>query len=182
LEFSPDNRYAILLREGMERDTATVSHVTVVPLAGGKPISILESAEAPHSFSVSPNGKWVAYESRESQRHEVYVRSFPTGAASVQVSTDGGNQPKWSPDGRRVVYQNDKLFREATLDFTGSVPRVVHTDTIFASQQPGVRRIVSYAVHPDGKHFVVSRDATDETKLVVVTNWISEVRAKLSGK
>jgi hypothetical protein len=57
----------------------------------------------------------------------------------------------------------------------------VRTDTLFGSQSAGFRRIDTYGVHPDGKHFVVTRPVGDGTKLVVVTNWITEVRAKLAG-
>jgi serine/threonine-protein kinase len=184
LAFSPDNKYLIVLREftpSQTRPASPPSHLTLVPLAGGAPIGTLEDAEAPHSFSVSPNGKWIAYQSRETNRYEVFIRSFPSGSAKLQLSTDGGDQPKWSPDGRQVVFRSDKLFREATLDFSGPVPRVVRTDTLFGSQNAGFRRIDTYGVHPDGKHFVVARPVGDGTKLVVVTNWITEVRAKLAG-
>jgi hypothetical protein len=111
----------------------------------------------------------------------VYIRSFPTGAAQLQVSTDGGDAPRWSADGRRLVYRNDKQFREVTLDFSGLVPRVVRTDTLFAREDLSTRPIADYNVHPDGKRFVVTR-LSETTKLVVVPNWISEVRAKLAGK
>jgi serine/threonine-protein kinase len=182
VEISPDAKYAVLLGGGRPGEGPKASHVTAVPLAGGKSLRILEGAEAPYAFNVSPNGKWIAYESRETRRHEVYIHSFPGGEARLQVSTDGGDEPRWSADGRKLVYRIDKQFREATFDFSGSVPRVIRTDTLFANRNLSDRPISSYNVHPDGKHFIVTRPLGDGTKLVVVTNWITDVRAKLAGK
>src|SRR5206468_11187376 len=147
-----------------------------VPLAGGgaaKPI--LDGAEAPGQFDVSPDAKWIAYESRESGRHEVFIHSFPDGAAKLQVSTNGGDSPQWSGGGHKLVYHNDQTYEEATLDFGGAAPRVVRTDTLFRNRNRSEHPITSYAVTRDGKHFVVTRPVGEPTKLVVVSNWISEV-------
>src|SRR5207253_61861 len=51
---------------------------------------------------LSADGHWVAYSSTESGRYEVYVRPFPGPGARYQVSTDGGQTPVWSRDGRRL--------------------------------------------------------------------------------
>jgi hypothetical protein len=183
MEFSADNKYAVMLRAAVPGQPIAVSHVTAVPLAGGEPISVLDRAEAPQWFDVSRDSKWVAFESREDAGiHQVFIHSFPDGNTRLQVSTHGGDEPHWSADGRRLLYRRDKLMLEATLDFSGPVPRVLRTDTLFASQNPGARPIDSYGVHPDGKHFVVTRLVGDATKLVVVTNWLTDVRAKLARK
>ena len=53
---------------------------------------------------ISPDGRWIAYASNESGRHEIYVRSFPdVNKGRWQVSTSGGDSPLWSPDGREIV-------------------------------------------------------------------------------
>jgi WD40 repeat protein len=158
-----------------------ISNVAI-PFGGGTPIALLEGAEVPSALNVSPNGKWIAYESRETRQHEVYIRSFPSGSAKVQVSTEGGDDPKWSVDGRKLFYRKDKEFRVATLDLSGAAPRVVRTGVLFANRDLAERPISSYSVHPDGKHFVVTRPVGDGARLVIVENWIAEVRAKLAGK
>jgi len=111
----------------------------------------------------------------------VYVRPFPTGTGRVTVSRDGGGQPRWSRDARTLVYRVAGVdYRAARLDVSGALPRVVRTDSL-ALGGPSDRMIWSYDVHPDGKHFVVTRDLT-ETKVVWVTNWLAEVRAALARR
>jgi hypothetical protein len=60
---------------------------------------------------LSPHGKWLAYDSDESGRYEVYVTAFPDHGGKWQVSNDGGNSPSWSGDGKQLYYQGgDKLM------------------------------------------------------------------------
>jgi serine/threonine-protein kinase len=53
---------------------------------------------------VSPDGRWIAYVSDESGRNEVVVKRFPSGTGKWQASVDGGNWPRWSPDGRELFW------------------------------------------------------------------------------
>lgn len=53
---------------------------------------------------LSPNGRWLAYQSNESGRTEVYVRDFPATARTIQVTSGGGSEPSWSTDGQRLYY------------------------------------------------------------------------------
>lgn len=68
-------------------------------------------------------------------------------------------------------------FVVATLDVSGGIPRVVRTDSLFADVYRG-----GYSLHPDGKGIAVLRDAGQGTRLVIVTNWLGEARAKLRNK
>ena len=69
----------------------------------------------------SPNGRFLAYESNESGRRELYVQPFPASGAKWQISTTGGGSPRWSPDGRELRY----------FDLTGQ-PVTVPVDTVGA--------------------------------------------------
>jgi len=182
VEISADGKYAVLRRDHRSGEPTRASRAVAVPLAGGEPIPLLEGADTPLASSVSPTGKWIAYESRETGRHEVFIRPFPSGAGKLQVSTDGGDVPRWSADGRKIFYRWDKEFHAVTLDVRGAMPRIVRADVLFANRDLTDRPIGSYRAHPDGKHFVVTRPMGDGTKLVVVPNWMMEVRAKLAGK
>jgi serine/threonine-protein kinase len=81
---------------------------------------------------LSPDGRWLAHESNESKRWEVYVRPWPALTPRFQVSTDGGESPLWSRDGRTVFYHSgDTLLAVdigASAAFTASRPRVVARD------------------------------------------------------
>jgi len=55
---------------------------------------------------ISPDGRWLAYQSDESGRNEVYVQSYPQGGGKRVVSTDGSRAPLFSPDGTELFYRN----------------------------------------------------------------------------
>lgn len=57
-----------------------------------------------HIGQFSPDGKWIAYQSNESGRHEIYVQSFPGPGGKTQVSTNGGAQVRWRRDGKKLFY------------------------------------------------------------------------------
>jgi WD40 repeat protein len=181
MTLSRDGKYAIALFTGQVRG-AGEAPAAAVPLGGGEAIPILSDAQAPQAVDVSPDGKWIAYESRETGHHEVYVSPFPTGSGQIQVSEKSGDDPQWSPDGRRLYYRSDTEFRAATLDVSGAIPRVVHIDTLFAKRNHTDDRISTFSVHPDGRHFVVTHPLGDPVTLNVVTNWLAEARARFARR
>ena len=97
---SPDGKY--LLFSGQSVDTG--SDLWVLPLAGGPAIPVLKTPFDEMGGQISPNGRWVAYQSTASGRMEVYVCAFPSGCGPQQISSAGGAQPRWSPDGRELFY------------------------------------------------------------------------------
>jgi serine/threonine-protein kinase len=129
---------------------------------------------------VSPDGRWIAYESEESGRSEIYVTSFPTPGGRTQISQGGGDAPQWDPDGTGVFYitASDSLAR-AALAFTPG-PSVVDRRTLFSvAGFDNSEDVANYSVHPAGNRFVVIRQlGQQETNtIVVVVNWFEELRA-----
>jgi Tol biopolymer transport system component len=68
-----------------------------------KPFPVLNSTFIEDNSAFSPDGHWVAYQSDESGRYEIYARPFPGPGGQWQVSTAGGKDPRWRPDGRRCT-------------------------------------------------------------------------------
>ena len=92
-----------LLISPQRRETG--QDVEVLQLDGDrKPVPLVLGPSIESFGRFSPNGKWVAYESDESGRPEVYVTSYPGASAKWQVSTEGGSKPMWSADGRQLYY------------------------------------------------------------------------------
>jgi Tol biopolymer transport system component len=181
---SPDGKYAVVRILSEKTDSAGTPLVFALPLDGGKliPLRIAQTGSSTAaSPMVSPNGKWVAYYSAPTGRQEVYVQSFPNGEGRVQISAAGGMDPHWSPDGRRLFYRGGGALRAAVLDVSGAMPRVTRTDSLFADAV-GTSGLRDYDVHPDGHHVVMTKEAGGGPKIVVITNWLSEVRAKLGMK
>jgi len=128
----------------------------------------------------SPDGRWIAYMSTESGRTEVYVRSYPDGAAKRQVSFDGGLEPRWSGDGRELFYRRDDQVLATDVTAAGgelrfSVPRVLFKGNYVIGNT--VRAWSTWDVLPDGKRFVFIQDfARPRTSVTLVQNWFQELK------
>jgi Tol biopolymer transport system component len=90
------------------QDPKTLLDIYVLPLEGGKAIPLLHQSYDERDGDVSPNGKWMAYESDESGRFELYVTDFPGVHSKVQVSSDGTFWHQWSRDGKRLYSASGK--------------------------------------------------------------------------
>ena len=132
--------------------------------------------------ALSPDGRWLAYQSNESGGFEIYVRPFPeTGSAKWQVSTAGGNEPKWSSTGRELFYINGKSEMVSAEVRPGAAFSVGEQRVLFATSQFAAGGgIHSYSVSPDDRRFMFMREgeATQQSELVVAENWLQEVMKK----
>ena len=132
----------------------------------------------------SPDGRWIAYTSNESGRFEVYVRAF---AASVQagggrwpISNRGGVTPRWSPNGRELLYlAGDQIM---TVGYTaGGDSFVAEKPRVWAA---GVRSVSGFDFAPDGKRVAVSVAVgtpdvqAQEHSVVFVMNFFDELRRR----
>jgi Tol biopolymer transport system component len=158
------------------------SDIWALPLTGdAKPFAYLQSTFSETQGQFSPDARWVVYTSNESGRDEVYVRAFPVAGGKWQVSTTGGSQPRWSPDGKEIFY----LGSEGSLM---AVPAAATNDsmTIGASTKLFVPRLATgpgitatgassralYAVAPDGRFlFNASVAQSAAAPLSIVQHW-----------
>jgi Tol biopolymer transport system component len=130
--------------------------------------------------SVSPDGKWLAYVSNESGRAEVYVRPMPGPGRRMQISTDGGVEPQWSPTRGELFYRGDGkliLARIANLETVPSVTR----QQLFEDVYYGMPVHTTYSISPDGTRLVFAKMGAGEARTVVVLNWLEDVRQKLEA-
>ena len=118
----------------------------------------------------SPDGHLVAYQSDESGRAEVYIRSFPDAGGRTQVSTDGGTAPVWSPEGNRLYYLHDGSIMSAALAREGTL-RVLSRELVLKGPFEQ-----EFDVSPDGSRFLVLESEAASATLVVVPNWMTELR------
>ncbi len=132
---------------------------------------------------ISPDGRWIAYESDESGRFEVYVRSFPElDHGRWQVSYEGGSMPLWSRSGRELFYRRPdgrlaSVQVENGAGFKADAPRVVLDRAFFAG--PGSGR--TYDVSSDATRFLIIKEppAASALQLVVVQNAFEELKTKV---
>ena len=130
----------------------------------------------------SPDGKWVVYMSNETGRREVYVRRVEGDAGKIAITANGGHEPVWSADGRRIYYTNGRTLMQANLS-SGSSISVASRDSLFSGNfSHGDGMAAPYDVTRDGSRFVMLESADNAQQVVVVTNWPAELRAKLGKK
>lgn len=131
----------------------------------------------------SPDGKWVMVTSGEQTGpSEVYVHSYPVPTARVQVSSGGGRNHGWSADGSRVYYElGSGALLSATLA-TAPRLRVVARDTIFKTYPvlPGSGPARPLDLAHDGRFLGLLTNRNDY-QLVVVPNWLSELKQRMAG-
>jgi serine/threonine-protein kinase len=135
----------------------------------------------------SPDGRWLAYSSDESGRPEVYVTSFPDREQTLTVSRQGGRAPAWSADGSRLFYDSvpspgggGSMMAVAVRH--GLSLSLGRPTALFTLPERFIRMGVarSYALHPDGRRFLIGRWAEQErpdpiTRLQLVHNWFTEL-------
>jgi len=133
----------------------------------------------------SPDGSAVAYVSDESGRDEVYVRPFGRPGDAVPVSTDGGLAPRWSPDGKEIVYKHGDAFMAASVSNTGGTLAAGDPRKLFETHAAQGRSTFQsgYSIAPDGRFLILQLDPRAvPTRIDVVLNWFEELKAKVPVK
>ena len=145
--------------------------------------AVVSAPTSEYAPRLSPNGRWITYTSNEDGSSQVYVQPFPPTGAHYPVTDAGGIMPLWSPDGRRIYYITGGTMFAATIE-TSPGFRVVARDSMFSVQPYNLAAPVhaSYDVSPDGKHLLLIRPARAENDLVLVHNWLTEVRRLMRGE
>ena len=106
------------------------------------------------SARFSPDGKWVAYASDESGKFEIYVAPFPADGRKWQVSTEGGTSPRWSQNGRELLYTANVRMHSVKIGFTPD-PQMENPVPLF-SLRPAMASRVAWTATDDGQRFLIS--------------------------
>ena len=126
--------------------------------SGSEPKPFLDSRFSERFPAFSPDGAWLAYSSDESGRWEVYVRPYPGPGGRIQVSNEGGVEPRWKGDGSELYFRgNDKMIavsvtRNNGLSFGRPHPLF---DDVFVGSSKISPDVHTYDVTPDGSRFVM---------------------------
>jgi len=166
-DWSRDGRYIIL----GTLSPKTKGDVWAVPTFGDrKPFPYLHTEFEERYARLSPNGQWLAYQSDESKRNEIYVQTFPTPGGKWQVSTNGGERPVWSRDGKELYFlgADGKMMAvevKAGAKFEAGVPK-----PLFDAHFPG--GLAWYDVSNDGRFLIpVQLEQSANAPMTVVVNW-----------
>jgi hypothetical protein len=151
---------------------------------------LLNTAAAEQNGEISPDGRWLAYQSNESGRFEIYVRPFPKiEDGRWRVSTDGGMQPLWSKNGQELFFLELNGAVRATSVGRGSTwsagnPTRMFEGSYFHGVGGGVGR--TYDVSVDGRRFLMIKElgvgGSSDASFIVVQNWLDELKGLVPGK
>ncbi len=154
--------------------------IFAVSLAGDRKVIRLVATDHDElNAALSPDNQWMAYQSDLSGRMEIYVRPFPNvEGGQTLISTSGGTEPLWAPDGREIFYRSadNKLMSvgvTARRELVAEEPKLLFD---MASYSTFVGR--NYDISPDGKRFVMVKapPATTQSSLTIVLNWTNELK------
>jgi serine/threonine protein kinase len=156
----------------------------------GEPKPFVNSAFNEVEPAFSPDGRWLAYQSNECSNYEIYVRPFPGPGGKWQISTGGGQYPRWSRDGKELFYRtDDSMIMVVTYTATGGSFHAGRPQP-WSPGQPIDRGAGNYSfdVHPDGRRFAVLKapgtgQSAPMNKINLVLNWSDELKQKVpTGK
>ncbi|HSB10874.1 MAG TPA: protein kinase [Blastocatellia bacterium] len=177
-DWSSDGHYIICETVGL----TTRWDLWVLSLSGESKFEMfLQTPNNEQRPCFAPSGRWVAYESDESGKKEVYVRSFPASGAKWQVSSGGGTQPRFTRDGKELLYVSaDRKIMAAPVktdgaSFESGAPKALFETHIFIKEdRPGNQ----YAVTSDGQRFLINStiSSTGGSPISVLVNWTAEAK------
>jgi serine/threonine protein kinase len=174
-DWSKDGRF-VLYRSS---DPQNGWDIWALPLDGSRnSLSVARTRFDERDGQFSPDAKWVAYQSNESGRFEIYVQPFPAPGGKATVSSDGGAQVRWRTDGKELFYVafDNRLMavpvqvapNSETLDVGAPIP--LFTTQIGGAVQGANRQ--QYMVSSDGQRFLMNTVVDEVTSpIVVLLNW-----------
>ncbi len=186
LSWSADGKTIVC--EGFSGDTGLMD-ISALSVADDRSIKpLLRGKFNETQPQISPSGKSMAYTSDESGQREVYVRPFPNvNSGKWQVSTGGGQKPRWSPDGRELFYRNNDMVLVVAVEtetiFRVGLPRELFRGVYFSDSDQ------DWDISPDGRRFLMMKQAgTTQSasegprKINIVLNWFEELKQRLPVK
>jgi eukaryotic-like serine/threonine-protein kinase len=174
IQATPDGGVIFDRTDGSQYDIATAS------LSGTDSIRLLlDGPWNEEDPMVSPDGRWLAYESDETGSRQVYVMPFGRPGRGRQVSIAGGNNPVWSRSGRELFLRNNQGELEALRVRLDPTFEVVAREILFSPDGFSGR----FHPGPGDSVFIARMEAglRPNTRMVLVRNWIRELEARAAG-
>jgi Protein kinase domain/WD40-like Beta Propeller Repeat len=173
----PDSFSALRIRPETSGDVFLMS---ISGVFEPKPLIVTKAYEG--GAQLSPDGRWLLYQSDASGRPEISVRSYPGLDRQWQVSDGGGVQARWSRNNREIYYRSGRRLVGATLNASGAEPVFGKPVALFTDDYDfgAGASIANYDVTADGR-FIMIRRGVNGGKLRVVVNWTEELRQILAS-
>ena len=160
------------------------------PLSPSAVKALVQTPFIEHNAEISPDGRYLEYSSNESGRFEIYVRPYPqVDSGKWQVSTDGGSRGAWARNGQELFYIDRGTLMAVPVQTSGATFRWGNPVRVF-DERPYAAPVIdrNYDVSPDGRRFLMlkenaaGRANAAAATMVVVLNWVEELKASVPGK
>jgi eukaryotic-like serine/threonine-protein kinase len=167
---------------------STGADVRQLVLTGEHKTELLVQNSFPEfSPKISPDGRWVAYQSNESGQFQIYVRPFPAvDRGRWQLSTSGGTRPVWARNGRELFYLDaSSLLTAVSIDSSGSTLHAGNPTTVLDRPYYSGFNLDAYDVSLDGQRFLMIKEPPNANQqstpvpINVVLNWTEELKQRL---
>jgi Tol biopolymer transport system component len=171
--WSSDGRFVLFQRPGVE---STFDLLAVRIGSNDPPLPVAQTEHGEREGRFSPDVRWVAYDSTETGRREVWVQPFPPTGARWQISRTGGVSPQWRADGKELFYvAGDGRLMAVPIE-AGSAIKAGTTTPLFRTIYSG-GVYANYAASSDGQRFVVPVPPAleDAAPITVVVNWTTRL-------
>ncbi len=177
--------------------------IWVLRLSDRKAQPFLKTPAEDGAPGFSPDGRWLAYSSDESGRREIYVQPYPGPGGKWQISTDGGQEPVWNPNGKELFYRSGSKIMAVDVNqsrdsngaganqgnpatpapatFSAGAPHMLFEGQYLLTPSS----LPNYDVSPDGQRFLMLKPTEQEaapTQINVVLNWFEELKKKVPVK
>ncbi len=183
---SPDGTRVVLHETGPK----TGNDLDVLVMDGkSTPEPLIQTTFSEEHGEISPDGRWLAYDSNDSGQQQVFVRPFPNvNSGHWQVSPAGGSKPVWAKNGKELFYLSGRAMMavpiQTTSGFSAGNPTKLFEGTYYSG---GTARV--YDVSRDGQKFLMIKEpqtnadpTTTQASMVVVLNWFEELKARVAGR
>jgi len=180
-DWSQDGTYLAYTSYGNPK---TKADLWLLPMIGSRtPVPFLQTEFIEGIGSFSPDGKWIAYQSDESGKNEVYVRPLDGTTGKWGVSINGGSNPRWSRDGKTIFFQSAGNALAATVRVIQSAIVIDSVRTLFDFESRGITRGVGGGIQDvsgDGQKFLFLVTELHQTSppITLVVNWNEELKNK----
>ena len=177
-DWSKDGRFLLYQNAGVGTK-ADLWIVSITPGGSvGDPVPYLhtEFNEDQGRFFPEPNPRWVAYQSDQTGRTEVYIGSFPRADRRIQVSTAGGSHPRWRGDGRELFYVSGQILMAVSVRAGRDSIEAATPKALFKLPAPSASVTSSYDVGKEGRTFLVREPLESPQPLQLIENWPALLR------
>ncbi|MEP6574045.1 MAG: protein kinase, partial [Gemmatimonadota bacterium] len=189
-QWSPDRRWLLFRTGGIVGLAGGRDIVGIRPGVDSAPVPIVATAFDEEAIALSPDGHWLAYESNETGQTEVFLRPFPaTDSGKWQISNGGGVAPLWARNSKELFFVSSAgdMMAEPIASAAkprGGPPRMLFhlADDLYMS---ATEFYTPFDVAPDGRFIMAVRmplPPQTENPLIVVDNWLEELKAKVGSR